>query len=144
TLPLRKDMVCVGKSDRPVITPASYLREDEKGPVERCHSTGPIMQVVVLLSFRFHHLFLGCRLRMIRNRLYGVLIYRLRSFPGERSTRRNDPVVSRLGSARAGPGFDSAGVNPLLRFATREIELRIHGAFSRQILPFLARIGVAD
>src|SRR6185369_4735241 len=99
------------------------------------------MQVVALLSFLFHR-FLGCRLRMIRNRLDGVLIDRLRPFTGEGSSRRNDPVIGRLGACCTGPGFDSAGVNRLFGFATREIELRIYSAFACQILALLAWVRV--
>ena len=61
----------------------------------------------------------------------------------EGRARGHDPVFGRLGSTAAGANLYAAGIDVLLRFAFRQIELGIDGAFRRQILPLLCRLCVA-
>ena len=82
--------------------------------------------------------------RMVRNRLHGALVHRLRAFSIEGRARRNDPVIRRLGSSAAGTGLDAAGIDALLGFATRQVSLGIDRALTREVLPLLSRIRVAN
>ena len=81
---------------------------------------------------------------MIRNWLHLVLVYRLSSFLGECSTRRNNPIVSSLGTATSGPDFDTAGVDTLLSFATREVSLGVDSTLRCQVLALLTGVRITD
>ena len=81
---------------------------------------------------------------MIRNRFHCGLIHHRCSRTGEGSTGRNHPILGGLCTGPTGAYFNSAGIDGLLGFATRQICLGIDGALAGQILALLAWFGVAD
>src|SRR5205085_7212225 len=77
---------------------------------------------------------------MVRNGLDPILIDdRLRTLI--RRAGGHDPELRNLASGSTGPRFNAAGVDALV---IREIELRIHGTFCREVRPLLARIRGSD
>src|SRR5437868_4170664 len=79
----------------------------------------------------------GLRSWMIRDRLDLRLIhYRFSTLVG--STGRDNPELGDLAASSARAGFDTAWIDALI---VREIELRIHGTFCREVRTFLTWIG---
>src|ERR1700694_1214750 len=78
-------------------------------------------------------------LGMVRYGYHFGLIHGLCAFSGEARTRWNDPVLGRLSSTAAGPNFDTARIDSLLGFATREIRLGVQSPLGWGGLSLLAR-----